>query len=109
MAPGDSSTQEMIESTERGMYITRFHYTRHVHPRDCVVMGMTRDGVFLSENGKIQGSVKDFRFTQSYIEALNNVEAIGSETRLVVDDFLKAAVLAPAEKIRDFRFTGATV
>jgi predicted Zn-dependent protease len=109
MAPGDKSTQEMIESTERGMYITRFHYTRHVHPRDCVVTGMTRDGVFLIEDGKIQGPVKDFRFTQSYVEALNNVEAIGSETRLVVDDFLKAAVLAPAVKIRDFRFTGATV
>ena len=53
--------------------------------------------------------MKDFRFTQSYVAALNNVEAIGSETRLVVDDFLKAVVLAPAVKIRDFRFTGATV
>lgn len=109
MAPGDQSTQEMIESTERGMYITRFHYTRHVHPRDCVVTGMTRDGVYLIEGGKIQASVKDFRFTQSYVEALDNVEAIGSETRLIVDDFLKAAVSAPAVKIRDFRFTGATV
>ncbi len=109
MAPGDQSTQDMIESTERGMYITRFHYTRHVHPRDCVVTGMTRDGVFLIEDGKIQGPVKDFRFTQSYVEALNNVEAIGSETRLIVDDFLRAAISAPAVKIRDFRFTGATV
>ena len=109
MAPGDKSTQEMIESTERGMYITRFHYTRHVHPRDCVVTGMTRDGVFLIEDGKIQRPVKDFRFTQSYVEALKNVEAIGTETRLVVDDFLQAAVMAPAVKIRDFRFTGATV
>jgi predicted Zn-dependent protease len=109
MASGDQSTQEMIESTERGLYITRFHYTRHVHPRDCVVTGMTRDGVYLIEGGKIQGSVKDFRFTQSYVEALNNLEAIGSETRLIVDDFLRAAVSAPAVKIRDFRFTGATV
>jgi len=109
MAPGDQSTREMIESTDRGLYITRFHYTRHVHPRDCVVTGMTRDGVYLIENGEIQGAVKDFRFTQSYVEALNNVEAIGSETRLIVDDFLRAAVSAPAVKIRDFRFTGATV
>jgi predicted Zn-dependent protease len=109
MAPGDQSTQELIESTERGLYITRFHYTRHVHPRDCVVTGMTRDGVYLIEGGKIQGAVKDFRFTQSYVEALNNVEAIGSETRLIVDDYFKAAVSAPAVKIRDFRFTGATV
>jgi predicted Zn-dependent protease len=109
MAPGEVSTQEMIESTERGVYITRFHYTRHVHPRDCVVTGMTRDGVYLIEGGKINAPLKDFRFTQSYVEALNNVQAIGSETRLIVDDFLKAAVSAPAVKIRDFRFTGATV
>ncbi|MFQ5941955.1 MAG: TldD/PmbA family protein [Anaerolineales bacterium] len=109
MAPGDKSTQELIESTERGLYITRFHYTRHVHPRDCVVTGMTRDGVFLVEGGKIQCPLKDFRFTQSYVEALHNVEAVGLETRVVVDDFLRAAVSAPAVKIRDFRFTGVTV
>jgi len=109
MAPGNKSTQDLIESTERGLYITRFHYTRQVHPRDCEVTGMTRDGVFLIEGGEIQGAVKDLRFTQSYVEALNNVEAIGAEVRLVVDDFLHAAVSAPAIKIRDFRFTGATV
>ena len=109
MAPGNQSTQEMIESTKRGVYITRFHYTRHVHPRDCVVTGMTRDGVFLIEGGKLTKPLKDFRFTQSYVEALNNVEAIGSETRVIVDDFLHAAISAPAIKIRDFRFTGATM
>ncbi|GMR11410.1 MAG: TldD/PmbA family protein [Anaerolineae bacterium] len=109
MAPGDKSTQELIESTERGLYITRFHYTRQVHPRDCVVTGMTRDGVFLIEGGKIQGPVKDLRFTQSYVEALNSVEAIGSEVRLMVDDFLHSAVSAPSIKIRDFKLTGATV
>ena len=109
MAPGSASTEDLIRSTKSGVYITRFHYTRHVHPRDCVVTGMTRDGVFVIDDGQLIKPVKDLRFTQSYVEALNNVEAIGSEVRVIVDDFLNVAISAPAIKIADFRFTGSTV
>ena len=108
MAAGDATTQELIASTERGLYITRFHYTRTVHPRDCVVTGMTRDGVFVIEHGRLAYPVKDLRFTQSYVSALNEVEGIGAETRLLSDDFLGMSVRAPAIKIKTFRFTGTT-
>ncbi len=109
MLPGEATTEELIASTERGLYITRFHYTRTVHPRDCVVTGMTRDGVFMIEQGKLTYPVKDLRFTQSYVEALRDVEAVGSETRLLIEDFLGLTARAPALKIKNFRFTGSTV
>lgn len=108
MAAGDAATEELIASTDKGLYITRFHYTRTVHPRDCVVTGMTRDGVFLIERGRLAYPIKDLRFTQSYVGALNAVERIGSETRLLTDDFIGMSVRAPAIKIKEFRFTGAT-
>lgn len=109
MLPGEATTEELIASTEQGLYITRFHYTRAVHPRDCVVTGMTRDGVFMIEQGKLTYPVKDLRFTQSYVEALRDVEAVGSETRLLIEDFLGLTARAPALKIKNFRFTGSTV
>ncbi|HSJ57161.1 MAG TPA: TldD/PmbA family protein, partial [Anaerolineae bacterium] len=74
---GEATLEEMIAGTERGIYVTRFHYTRPVEPRRVVVTGMTRDGTFLIENGEIAYPVKNLRFTQSYLEALNGVESIG--------------------------------
>lgn len=109
MQAGEVTTEDLIRSTKHGLYITRFWYTRHVHPRDCVVTGMTRDGVFLIENGVITRPVKNLRFTQSYLEAMRDVEAVGSETRLISEDFLEFAVRAPAVKVKSFRFTGLTV
>lgn len=109
MAPGEHTTQELIASTKHGLYITRFWYTRHVHPRDCVVTGMTRDGVFLIEDGRLGKPIKDLRFTQSYVEALREVEAVGCDTRLISEDFLNIVICAPAVKLRSFRFTGVTV
>lgn len=109
MRPGDASTQELIQSTERGLYITRFWYTRVVHPRDCVVTGMTRDGVFWIENGRLVHPVKNLRFTQSYVQALADVDLIGRETRLLQSEFAPGGVFAPAVKIKAFHFTGMTV
>jgi predicted Zn-dependent protease len=109
MAPGHSSTEQMIRSTERGLYIGRFWYTRLVHPRDCVITGMTRDGVFLIEDGELAFPVKDLRFTQSYVEALANVETVGSETRLLTSEFGGLATRVPGLKISGFNFTGSTV
>ena len=108
MSPGKTSTEGMIRSTERGLYISRFWYTRLVHPRDCVITGMTRDGVFLIENGELAYPVKDLRFTQSYVEALAKVETVGEETRLLMSEFGGQATRAPALKIREFSFTGLT-
>jgi len=108
MAPGESCVEEMIKSTERGLYITRFWYTRPVHPADCVITGMTRDGVYWIEDGVIQNPVKNLRFTQSYVDALAGVEAVGKETVLLTAmGFLAARV--PALKLKGFNFTGSTV
>jgi len=109
MAPGVSNTEEMIKSTGRGLYISRFWYTRLVHPRDCVITGMTRDGVFLIENGELAYPVKDLRFTQSYVEALANVESVSSEVRLLMSESGGQATRVPGLKISKFTFTGLTV
>jgi len=107
LAPGDSTVEQMIAGTRRGLYITRFHYTRPVEPMRVVITGMTRDGTFLIENGEIAYPVQNLRFTQSYLEALNRVEAIGRETKLLASWAL-ARQSVPALKVGGFRFTGAT-
>lgn len=107
-APGDATLQEMIQNTERGLYITRFHYTRPVEPKRVVITGMTRDGTFLIENGEIAYPVKNLRFTQSYLEALNNVEAIGRDTRLLPGMASIGRDSVPALMLDGFEFTGAT-
>jgi predicted Zn-dependent protease len=107
LRPGTSSVEEMIRSTDRGLYITRFWYTRTVHPRDAVVTGMTRDGTFLVRNGEIAHAVKSLRFTQSYVDALKNVEAIGRTSRLLRSGF-GGATSVQAVKLNQFRFTSAT-
>jgi len=109
MSPGTSSNEEMIKSTKRGLYVSRFWYTRLVHPRDCVITGMTRDGVFLIENGELAYPIKDLRFTQSYVEALANLESVSNETRLLMSEFGGQATRVPGLKISKFTFTGLTV
>jgi predicted Zn-dependent protease len=103
---GQSSVEEMIRSTERGLYITRFWYTRMVHPRDVVATGMTRDGTLMVRNGEIVGGVKSMRFTQSYVEALAGTSAIGARARVLKSGFGTTTV--PAVKLDRFRFTSAT-
>lgn len=109
LAPGTTTIQEMIRSTGRGLYITRFWYTRLVHPRDCVVTGMTRDGVFMIEDGILTYPVKDLRFTQSYVEALANVDTVGSQTRLLKSEYGSLVTRVPGLKINGFKFSGSTV
>ncbi len=109
MATGDATVEEMIESTERGLYITRFWYTRLVHPPECVVTGMTRDGVYMIEDGKITFPIKNLRWTQSYVEALSGVEAVGKDAYLMMSDFGGISTSAPAVKLKSFNFTGSTV
>ncbi|MSQ14569.1 MAG: TldD/PmbA family protein [Dehalococcoidia bacterium] len=106
LGPGNTSKEEMLASTKHGIWVTRFHYTRVVHPMTLHVTGMTRDGTFLIRDGEIVAPVKNLRFTQSYLEALNNVEAIGRETRLTNTMF--SYNRTPALKIAKWDFTGVT-
>jgi predicted Zn-dependent protease len=108
LGAGEATLQEMIASTERGLYVTRFHYTRPVEPIRVVVTGMTRDGTFLIEKGEITRPVKNLRFTQSYLEALNNLEMVGQEPRLLLGLAGLARDSVPALKLGQFTFTGAT-
>ena len=86
--------------------MTRFHYTNPVHAKLAMVTGMTRDGLFLVEDGRIVGPVRNLRFTQSYLAALAGVEAVGRERRLL-RGFL-GSVLVPQLRIEAFTFTGVT-
>ena len=106
MAPGEATKEEMLASMERGLWVTRFHYTRPVHPKLVIITGMTRDGTFLVEKGEIAYPIKNLRFTQSYLEALANVEAVSRETRLQQNWF--GGARTPALKLAEFEFTGAT-
>jgi predicted Zn-dependent protease len=106
MAAGDSPRDELIRGLDRGLLVSRFHYTNPVHPKLAIITGMTRDGLFLVEGGEIVGPVRNLRFTQSYLGALAGVQAVGRERRLV-RGFLGPMVV-PALRIAAFDFTGAT-
>ncbi len=106
LAPGTASKEELIRSVKRGIFITRFWYTRTVHPLSITVTGMTRDGTFLIENGEIVAPVRNLRFTQSYVEALNHVDLLGKDAKLQKDMFAYNRV--PALKIAKWNFTGIT-
>ncbi|MBI5289008.1 MAG: TldD/PmbA family protein [Chloroflexi bacterium] len=106
MAPGDAGADDMVKSTKRGIWVSRFWYTRTVHPLNVVTTGMTRDGTFIIEDGKIAGPVRDLRFTQGYVEALNHIDAVGRDPMLVLGDVGGGARLVPALKIAKWNFTG---
>lgn len=106
MSPGTTSREELIGGLDRGLLVTRFHYTNVVHPKLAIITGMTRDGTFLVEGGKIVGPVKNLRFTQSYLDALAGVGAVSS-SRKAIKGFLGAAVV-PALRIDAWTFTGVT-
>jgi predicted Zn-dependent protease len=106
MAAGTTPREELIGGLDRGLLVTRFHYTNPVHPKLVIITGMTRDGTFLVEGGKIVGPVRNLRYTQSYLDALAGVSAVGS-TRKTIKGFLGGAVI-PAVRIDSWTFTGAT-
>jgi predicted Zn-dependent protease len=106
MAAGTASRADLIAGLGRGLLVTRFHYTNPVHPKLAVVTGMTRDGTFLVEDGRIVGPVKNLRYTQSYLEAIAGVSAVASERR-TLRGFL-GGVVVPAVRIDNWTFTGGT-
>jgi predicted Zn-dependent protease len=110
---GDSSLEDMIKQTEKGILVTRFHYTNVIDPYKLIITGMTRDGTFLIEKGVITRGLKNLRFTENVIEALNRVSAIARKPELAPFEpgyggRLGRGVFAPALKIDDFTFTSAT-
>src|SRR5437870_2329121 len=103
---GDSSLEKMVASTERGLLVTRLWYIREVDPYEKVMTGMTRDGLFLVENGKLTRAVRNFRFNQSLIEMLKNVELMSPAVRATGEESFEMVV--PAMKVREFHFSEVT-
>jgi len=97
---------DMISSTERGILVTRLWYIREVDPYEKIVTGMTRDGTFFIENGRIKNGVRNFRFNQNLIQMLSNVESMSLPVRASGEESMDMVV--PAMKIRDFNFTEVT-
>jgi predicted Zn-dependent protease len=104
MTGATTSVNDMIKSTPRGVLVTRLWYLREVDPRTILYTGLTRDGTFLIENGKISKAVKNFRFNDSPLFMLNNLEAIGRPMRLAGTE-AGGAVVVPPIKVKDFNFT----
>ena len=103
---GTSSVDDMVASTERGILVTRLWYIREVDPYEKVLTGMTRDGTFLVENGRVAGGIRNFRFNQSLLEMLAGVEALGPAARTAGEEAFEMVV--PAMKVRRFHFSEVT-
>jgi len=98
MDGGTASLEDLIRSTKKGILVTRMWYIRNVDPQTLLYTGLTRDGTFFIENGKIKHPIKNFRFNESPIIMLNNLEELGQQVRIDGN-------LIPYMKIRDFTFT----
>ncbi|HXA41679.1 MAG TPA: TldD/PmbA family protein [Candidatus Solibacter sp.] len=111
MAGGSAkSKDELCEGIERGVWVSRFWYVNIVHPKQSQLTGMTRDGTFLIENGKVTRAIKNMRFTQSVMEAFGTASALTSETKLQAgDDYdFTAGIRVPAVRLDRFNFTSVT-
>lgn len=100
------TVEQMIDSTERGILVTRLWYIREVDPYEKILTGMTRDGTFLVENGRVVCGLRNFRFNQSLIEMLSNVEQMSEPARTSGEESFDMVV--PAMKVREFNFTEVT-
>lgn len=104
---GNSSLAEMIESTPKGILVTHFHYSNVLDPIKLTLTGMTRDGTFLIENGKLAKPIRNLRFTESVVEAFNRIELISKE-RKTAHAFFGGAFVVPAVKIARFNFSSVS-
>jgi predicted Zn-dependent protease len=103
---GDTPVEEMIASTERGILVTRFWYIREVDPYEKIFTGMTRDGTFLVEGGRVTAGLRNFRFNVGLMEVLSNVEALSAPVRASGEE--TSDMVVPGMKVRDFNFTEVT-
>jgi len=101
MEGGSSTLEEMIRSVDRGILVTRFHYENMVDPMKVIVTGMTRDGTFWIEDGRIRSGIRNLRFNESVLEVLNRIE-------MASEPALANGIVAPAVKVSRFRFTSGT-
>ncbi|GJI96570.1 TldD protein [Duganella caerulea] len=104
MAGTNKSTQELIANTKKGVLVTRTWYIRMVDPQSVLLTGLTRDGTFYIENGKIKHPIKNFRFNESPVTMLNNIEELG-RPEILAGDESQYQLLIPAMRVRDFNFT----
>lgn len=107
LEPGEQTPEEIIAATPKGILVTQFHYTNLVNPMELSITGMTRNGTFMVENGRITGAVKNMRFTESVIKAFSNVTAVGSDLTLASSTF-GGGYLVPTLRIEKFNFSSAT-
>jgi PmbA protein len=103
---GKTSLEEMIDSTDQGLLVTRLWYIREVDPYEKIMTGMTRDGLFQIEKGKISHAARNFRFNQSVLKMLRNVECLGPARRATGEEAFEMVV--PPMKIRNFHFSEVT-
>ncbi len=108
VSPGESTAEEMIASVKRGLYVTRLHYTNILDPMKMTLTGMTRDGFFLIEDGKIVKGLKNMRFTESVLNILSNVEMMSRELYKTGTFWGGGGTVAPIMKVNDFHFTSKT-
>ena len=104
MEGGTKSTADLVRETQRGVLVTRTWYIRMVDPQTVLLTGLTRDGTFYIENGVIKYPIKNFRFNESPVIMLNNIEELGKSIRVAGDES-SLAMMLPAMKLRDFTFT----
>ncbi|MCC7498974.1 MAG: TldD/PmbA family protein [Bryobacterales bacterium] len=106
VAGGDSTVEQMIASTDRGILVTRLWYIREVDPYEKIMTGMTRDGTFLIEDGRLVSGLHNFRFNVSLVEMLNQVEAMSAPVRAAGEESFE--MVAPAMKVNRFNFSEVT-
>jgi PmbA protein len=106
VAGGKSSVEQMIASTDRGLLVTRLWYIREVDPYEKIMTGMTRDGLYLVEKGKVTKSIRNFRFNQSVLEMLRNVELLGPSHRASGEESFE--IVVPAMKVNHFHMSEVT-
>lgn len=110
MEGGDATLDDMVRSTERGLLVTRFWYIRGVDPRTILFTGISRDGTFMIENGRVAYPVKNLRWNESPIFMLSNIEMLGRPVRVSPSESseIAPAVVVPPLKVRDFTFTSTS-
>jgi predicted Zn-dependent protease len=104
MAGGTKSLEELIASTKKGVVVTRTWYIRMVDPQSLLLTGLTRDGTFYVENGKIKYPIKNFRFNESPVAMLNNIDELG-KPEVIGPDEVRYQMVIPPMRLRDFNFT----
>jgi predicted Zn-dependent protease len=108
LSGGDATLEELVAATERGILVTRFWYCRVVDPKKTIVTGMTRDGTFLIERGKLVRGLRNLRFNESVLEVLRRADGWGRDLEPTVFDYVNNCVVAPALRVPEFNFTGVS-